>query len=359
MVVKLGNEMRIIFSLFIYIFISKSLLYAEIKKQEFSQELSSAVVFMYHRFGDDRYPSTNITLEQFEKHLDYIQKNNYNVWPLSKIVRYIIEKKKLPVKTVAITIDDAYITTYTEAYPRLKKRNFPFTVFVSTNAVDTSSRNYMHWNEIREMSMNGVEFANHSLTHAYLLPQNFETKEQWKSRIKTEIQEAQKKLHQELGNQTNENPKLFSYPFGEYDENVITVLKELNYVGVTQTSGVISSDTNLRTLPRFAMSEAYGDIEDFILKINTLPLPIESVSPMEPLVRLNNPPLLKIKLKRVIDNVQCYSSSGDRIDVEWISKKELYIQAKSPLKAPRDRYTCTAPAKEGRWYWYSNLWIIK
>jgi len=29
----------------------------------------SAVVFMYHRFGDGRFPSTNITIEQFEAHL--------------------------------------------------------------------------------------------------------------------------------------------------------------------------------------------------------------------------------------------------------------------------------------------------
>jgi len=351
--------MRIIFSLVIYIFINKSLLYAEINKQEISQEVGSAVVFMYHRFGDDRYPSTNITTQQFEKHLEYIEKNSFNVWPLSKIVRYVIEKKKLPVKTVALTIDDAYISTYTEAYPRLKAKNFPFTVFVSTNAVDSSSKNYMHWNEIREMSKNGAEFANHSLTHDYLLPREDESKGEWKGRIKTEIQGAQKRLHEELGNKANENPKLFSYPFGEYDKNVNKVLEELEYIGITQTSGVLSRDTNLRTLPRFAMAEAYGDIEDFILKINTLPLPIESVSPTEPIVTTHNPPLLELKLKRVIDNLQCYISSGEKIETEWMSDTEVRIQAKNPLKAPRDRYTCTAPAKEGRWYWHSNLWIIK
>ena len=351
--------MQIIFTILVYIFISKSLLYAEINTQKISQETGSAVVLMYHRFGDDRYPSTNIRLEQFEKHLEYIQKNSFNVWPLSKIVRYIIEGKKLPLKTVALSIDDAYISIFTEAYPRLKAKNFPFTVFVSTNAVDTSSKNYMHWNEMREMSKNGAEFANHSLSHAYLLPRKSESKEQWNIRIKTEIQGAQNRLQKELGSQTNEDPRLFSYPFGEYNESLIKVLKELNYIGVTQTSGVLSSDTNLRTLPRFAMAEAYGNIEDFILKINTLPLPIESVLPTEPVVTSNNPPLLELKLKRAIRNLQCYTSSGDRVNMKWISKTDLQIQANYPLKAPRDRYTCTAPAREGRWYWHSNLWIIK
>lgn len=52
----------------------------------------SVVVFLYHRFGESEYPSTNIKLEQFEFHLDYLEKNNYNVWPLSKVVKYIKQK---------------------------------------------------------------------------------------------------------------------------------------------------------------------------------------------------------------------------------------------------------------------------
>ena len=317
--------MQIIFSFFICLFISQSLLYSDINKQEILEETSSAVVFMYHRFGDERYPSTNIRLEQFEKQLDYIEKNGFNVWPLSKIVRYLLEGKKLPEKIVALTIDDAYITTYTEGYLRLRAKKFPFTVFVSTHAVDTGSKNYMSWEQMREMALHGAEFANHSLTHPFLLPLSSETKGEWKNRVVREIEEAQRKLHQELGSSMNENPKLFSYPFGEYNQNIIKILQELKYVGVTQTSGAISSDTDLETLPRFAMAEAYANIDDFILKINTLPLPIKSVSPIEPVVTLNNPPILRLKLKRAIENLQCYISSGERVDMEWISETEVQI----------------------------------
>jgi len=351
--------MRIVLAVLISLIITKLFLFADDLNQELTDEKNHAIVFMYHRFGDERYPSTNIRLGQFEKHLEYIEKNSFNVWPLSKIVRYLLENKKLPEKTVALTIDDAYISTYLEAYPRLRAKKFPFTVFVSTHAVDTGSQNYISWEQMREMSRHGVEFANHSLTHPFLLPRSSETKGEWKSRVVKEIEEAQKKLHKELGNSMNENPKLFSYPFGEYNQNIIKILKELEYVGITQTSGVISSDTDLRTLPRFAMAEAYADIDDFILKINTLPLPIESLSPIEPVVARNNPPILRLKLKRAIKNLQCYISSGERINVKWISKTELQMEANSPLKAPRDRYTCTAPAKNARWYWHSNLWIIR
>ncbi len=351
--------MRIILSLFIYFLMSKSLLFGEVTSQKSLDEISSAVVFMYHRFGNERYPSTNIRLHQFEQHLEYIEKNAFKVWPLSKVVRYILEGKKLPLKTVVLTIDDAYISTYTKAYPMLKAKGFPFTVFVSTNAVDTKSKNYMSWKQMREMSRNGAEFANHTLTHAYLLPGRSESQEEWKNRLRAEIQRAQKRLHEELGTTTNENPKLFSYPFGEYNENMTKLLKELGYIGVTQTSGVLNSRSDLRAIPRFAMAEAFAHMEGFILKINTLPLAVESVSPTEPVVTLNNPPLLQMKLKRATENLNCYTADGKSIDIKWISETELQIQAKHPLKAPRDRYTCTAPTKEGRWYWHSNLWIIK
>lgn len=35
---------------------------------------TTAVVFMYHRFGEDSFPSTNIRVEQFEEQLEFFFK---------------------------------------------------------------------------------------------------------------------------------------------------------------------------------------------------------------------------------------------------------------------------------------------
>ena len=67
-----------------------------------------ATVLMYHRFGEDRYPSTNIRIEQFESHLDMLASGGYHIWPLSKIVDHLQQGLDMPDKTIAITIDDAY-----------------------------------------------------------------------------------------------------------------------------------------------------------------------------------------------------------------------------------------------------------
>lgn len=319
-----------------------------------------AVVFMYHRFGDDRYPSTNIRLEQFDAQLDYLQKKGYSVWPLSKIVRHIKEGRPLDEKTVALTIDDAYTSVYANAHERLKAKGYPYTVFVNTSSVDVGSKNYMTWDQMRIMQKEGAEFANHSSTHDYLMPKESDEEAEWQERVKREIEHAQKRLHEELGESTNENPRLLSYPFGEYTLKSAEFIESLGYIGVTQSSGPIGQSTDTKAVPRFPMSESFADMEGFLVKLNTLAFPIKEATPKEPMVvKSQNPPSLKLSFERPIKNMGCYNARGEAIDVRWVSDTEALIQAKERLEAPRDKYTCTAPAQDGRWYWYSHLWIIK
>ncbi|MCK9491110.1 MAG: polysaccharide deacetylase family protein [Sulfurimonas sp.] len=313
---------------------------------------SSAVAFMYHRFDEAKYPSTNIKMEQFKEQLSYLKENNYNVWHLSKIISHIKDKKELPPKTIALTIDDAYISFYENGYPLLKEFGFAFSLMVSTNPIDVKSKNYMSWSQMREMQEHKAEFINHSVLHKYLIDKN-------KEEITKEILKAQKRLQDELGSSTNENPRLFSYPFGEYDQRVEAILEELDFIGITQTSGAIGFDTDLRRIPRFPMAEAYASMESFITKLNTKPMPIISVLPKDNLIEENNPPKLTITLKERLHNIQCFTSNGEKINHTWISQTQLEVVANEKLKQPRDKYTCTAPTMKNKWYWYSHLWIIK
>ena len=334
-------------------------LFASNIKENRSAYSNDAVVFMYHRFGESNYPSTNIRIEQFEYQLNYLKSNKYNIWSLSKIIDHIIDKKPIPPKTAAITIDDAYKSVFYKAYPMLKQMSFPFTVFVSTNSIDNKSKTYMTWEQMRIMQKDGVQFANHSLTHDHLLQKSKESDENWKKRVKAEITKAQLRLQEKLDPKTNENPKLFSYPFGEYNTKLTKIVEDLGFIGITQLSAPIGQNSDLRIITRFAMSEIYATKIGFKTKLNTIVLPVRSVSTKEPVLKNNNPPKLRIELKKPISRLGCYLSSGDKLKIDWISKTQFEIVANSKLKKTRDRYTCTAPAKEGKWYWYSHLWIIK
>ena len=325
------------------------------QSQEAEHIDNSAVVFVYHRFGESKYPSTNIKLEQFQEQLDYLESNNYNVVKLSTIIEHIKEKKPLPPKTVALTMDDAYYSVYTNAYPMLKAKGYPLSVFVNTNPIDNGSKNYITWDQMREMQKNGGEFFNHSLRHNYLLTMQDETQEQAKERITKDILQAQKRLDAELG---ESNFKVLAYPFGEYDLQTQEILRSLEFIGVAQNSGPMGKRSNLQALTRFPMAEIFAKMSGFKTKLSTVEFPLKSITPTSPLLDTQNPPKLLLELEHPLPGVSCFLSSGEKIEVKWLTKTQFEVQAPQALTGERDLYTCTAPAKDGKWYWYSHLWIV-
>ncbi|MDE2234051.1 MAG: polysaccharide deacetylase family protein [Gammaproteobacteria bacterium] len=321
-----------------------------------------AVVFIYHRFGDDRYPSTNIRLDQFEAQLNWLAQNHYQVWPLPKIVRYLQENKPMPDHVVAITIDDAFQSAYVNAYPRLKARGWPFTVFVSTSAVDEHLPDFMSWDELREMAKHGANFGDHTVDHAHL-PFRYkgETDMIWADRVRKDILQAQARIQAELGPDTNESPKLFAYPYGEYDKDLAELVNGLGFVAFGQEAGALDEPLDPRALPRYPIEEHYGDLPSFILKAQSLPMPIISLKPWNPLVTMNNPPSLAVTLKPGVipaDALHCYLN-GPPMTVHWLntSKTQFSLQAGQPVGVGRSRYNCTALVG-GRYYWYSHMWLL-
>jgi len=291
-------------------------------------------------------------MQRFTKQIEYLVQHHYNVWPLSKIVKYLQEKKQLPEKTVAITIDDAYKSVYTQAYPLLKKYHLPFIVFVNSLPVIHHSKHFMSWDEMREMGRNGAEFANHTYSHQFLVRID-------KERVKKEIVRCQKTLEKQLPNSIVKSPKMLAYPFGEYDVALMAMLKQMGYIGIAQNSGPVDYRSDLEALTRFPMSGRFGEMENFILKLHTLPLDVVSVSRRDTIVgSFNNPPPFSIELQQEHKNLQCFTSNGEKIPMQWLSAKKVQMQAKALLHYPRDHYTCTAWAAKHRWYWFSHMWVV-
>ncbi len=157
---------------------------------------------MYHRFNENKYPSTNIKMDIFEEHINIIKNSDFNFHNPNNFDEQFNKPKQK--KEILITIDDAFESFYTEAWPYLKENKIPFILFVSTEPV--GKRGYMTWEQIKEVE--GNEFANighHSHTHEYLIDVSNEE-------FILDIETANKIFLRELGY----IPNLFSYPFGEY-----------------------------------------------------------------------------------------------------------------------------------------------
>lgn len=324
-----------------------------------------AVVFMYHRFGEAEYPATNITPAQFEAQLEYLEAAHFRIWPLARIVDALQAGTPMPDRVAAITIDDAYRSVYEQAFPRLRERGWPFTVFVSTDAVDQGRPDVMSWEQMREMQRAGADFANHSTSHGHLWqPEAGEERDAWARRVRRDIEQAQARLQQELGTDTNTAPALFAYPYGEFDARLAALVRELGYIGIGQHSGALGAGSDFSALPRYPMAEAFADLEAFARKALSLPLPVSEVEPGDPRVGEPNPPVLELTLAPggyVAEGFDCYASGQGRAEVQRLGERPLRyrIRARAPLPAGRARYNCTAPAaRDGRWYWYSHPWII-
>ncbi len=321
-----------------------------------ANDQSHIVCFVYHRFGDARYPSTNITTDIFREQLAYLKQNNFTVWTMGKAVNAIKNGKAVPAKTVVLTIDDGYRSFYENGLPLLEEFGYPATLYVNT--LNVGDRDYLSWQEILEVSQRGIEIGNHSHGHLHFLdPDNEPDK---KRLFINDLVSSQNIFQEKLGYL----PKLYSYPYGEYGNILKKVLYESGYLSATaQYSGVLYNNSNLYEIPRFPMGGPFATVKGFIQKSQMYPMQVISKSPDE-IIMHNNPPILEVSIsKNCIDpeNLQCFVNGNRNCIMEMQEGPDFIkvkIIARDKLQGRRSLYTITAPAKDGKgWCWYSHLWV--
>ena len=296
---------------------------------------------MYHRFNENKYPSTNITLEQFESHLQEFSLSKYKVLSLEFILDTIINDGQLPNNTVGISVDDADKTFLTTAWPKFKEKNMPVTLFVNTSTIVDNNKNYLSWDQIRQLKSEGVAIGAHSHTHNHLT-------ELSDTQIIDEIELSNKIFLKELG----VIPSLFAYPYGETNEKMMSLLKDYKFkVAFGQHSGVINETSNLYYLPRFSLNEKYGDIDRFKFAANSYALQMKNNFPKDRTIKNINPPLLGFTLLNNIESsIKCYSSHNINAKLTKIGEKRIEIRFDREFPKGRTRINCTTNDK-GKWRW--------
>lgn len=312
----------------------------------------SAVILIYHRFGEGALPSTNIRIDQFESHIAELTSGAYTVLGLGEIVAALKSGTPLPDRTVAITIDDAYASVYQEAFPRLQAAGLPFTLFVSTGPVDDGQQGYAAWSHLREMAAAGVTIGNHTVSHAHMLEAGADANV-------AEITGAGRRIEDELG----QAPTLFAYPFGEYSLEIRGLVGAQGFeAAVAQFSAVAWSGGDLLAMPRFALNEKYGDMERFRLIVNALPLPVKDVTPADPLLA-TNPPAFGFTVSGDIPGLgalQCFPSHlGAAAAIDRLGTARFEVRFGRPLPRGRSRINCTMLGPNGRWRWFGAPFFVE
>lgn len=321
---------------------------------------SEATIFIYHRFGEARYPSTNIDVDLFAEHMQYLKKSGKLVLPLAEVVKHLEANRDLPPETVVLTVDDAFDSFLENALPILRQHNYPVTLFVNSDGV--GSPGYLDWEQLRGLIREGVAIGNHSATHDYLLERKKgESHDEWRERVVTDINRAQNAFESELGIR----PDLFAYPYGEYSPELIDIVKNLGFrAAVAQQSGVVSGQSNLFSLPRFPMGGPYASLKSFSDKAEMHPFDVAVVSPNSPVVAKVDPPELKVRVlddKYDLRRLQGFVQGDNQLQIEKNAAGEgtlITVRAVKPLTGRRNKYTLTVPLKDGSgWAWYSFPWF--
>jgi len=307
---------------------------------------------MYHRFEENKYPSTNIKINDFIEHIKILETNKIRFINPNNF-EYELKKNKKQRK-VLLTIDDGFLSFYQKAWPVLKQKKIPFILFVSTREV--GAYNYMTWDQIREISKEKfVEIGNHSHTHEYLVDEN-------RDFITTDIKESMKIFEDELG----KNSDFFSYPFGEYSLEFKEIIKSLGFkYAFGQHSGVMDETKDFYELPRFPINEKYGEIKRFRSLTKTLPFKFEKIFPEEKyLLQNKNPPKVKIVFYENIKDLKllgCYSNEGNKwreSDIKFENSRTLIVNINEKFTGERGRINCSLRAANGFWRWLGVQFVI-
>jgi peptidoglycan/xylan/chitin deacetylase (PgdA/CDA1 family) len=302
------NKLSFILELFIVILIVTSVIFYQsifliTNKTAYAEE-TIIPILAYHNFTKDKSSSYDMNIVEFEKQMDYLSAHNYSVISLSELLKGL-RTGQLPPKPIVITVDDGFKSTFTLAYPVLKKYNFPATLFLYTNFIEKNSYS-LTWEEIRKMTKNNIEIGSHTLSHCNLLKykknENYET---YLARVKREIFLSKEILESEIWRKV----KFFAYPYGAYSSTIKNLAIQAGYEGIVNANSM----NNTFNVDYFSLNRqiifGQSSFNSFIRILNQRPLNASQTFLYDGIIENNQ----FVKIGAILE--------GDNYDVKTLSMK--------------------------------------
>jgi len=185
--------------------------------------LRTVPVLSYHRF-DGKDPKMSVSPEQFRRQMELLKTEGYRSLTGAQLLDYLNGRRPVPPKSVLITIDDGFRSTYSVAFPVLKRLGFTAVLFLYPKYIG-SGRTAMTWAQVREMAGAGFDIGSHTMTHVSLLARENESATAYEKRLAYELEESRRVLEEKAGVPVN----LFAYPYGHYDGIVASAVAHAGY----------------------------------------------------------------------------------------------------------------------------------
>ncbi len=309
-------------------------------------------ILMYHRF--DAGGSISIPMDQFKRQINYLMDNNYRFQSLESLIDHLETGRPFPEKSVMITVDDGYKSTYTKAYPFLKEKGIPWVLYVYTQSVEAGYPSALSWKMIKEMAKSGVPVENHTYSHGKFIHME-DKNDTW---VRKEILEPARLIEQKTG-QANQT---ISIPYGMYDTPLLQVIKESSDYPFVMASdpGVVDPTAQPYILNRFGINRS-TNWSEFLQKLDRLPLAVEKASPVPGARFATAPETIYVDLEEPekLDpgRINVFISEFGAMNWSWLSREEgkLAISVDAEFSRPWNRLIITAfDRKKGKYRYYSQ-----
>ncbi|MFH1414092.1 MAG: polysaccharide deacetylase family protein [Candidatus Omnitrophota bacterium] len=211
-------------------------------------------ILMYHFVKPDARPQDRlaVSVASFERQMSFLRRFNYNIVPLKELASLIKEKRKIPPRTVAVTLDDGNKEDYSYAFPILKKYNIPATIFLIVNEVGRPRGDKLNWEQVRMMQDSGlITVGSHCLGPEPLINLGSDAE------LRDEIFGSKMRLENILGDKVS----LFSYPEGRFNEKIRKLVIDAGYdLAVATNPGKKIPNDDLFALKRLRISASSDNL---------------------------------------------------------------------------------------------------
>jgi peptidoglycan/xylan/chitin deacetylase (PgdA/CDA1 family) len=193
-------------------------------------------VLLYHAFDDSGDGSRYVvTRRAFARQMRLLAWLRYRVIGFDDLARAIRDGTLPPRRAVAITIDDGYTDNLTVAYPILRRRRFPATIYLVSSKLGgtmdwgseatLAGRPLLSAEEIGRLRDDPyVRFGAHTRTHCELPEISDEE-------VHAEISGSREDLARLL----NRPADTFAYPYGAHDDRAAAAVLTAGFVGAGTT----------------------------------------------------------------------------------------------------------------------------
>jgi peptidoglycan/xylan/chitin deacetylase (PgdA/CDA1 family) len=218
----------------------------------------------WHRVDGRQSDGLSTGIDDFQRHLDTLDAWGAHVLPLDEAVA-ASAAGTLPARAVALTFDDGYASVVETAWPLLRERGLPATMFVVSGYLTGDLRfgwdahephhdrhRLVRSDELRAVADDGLDIGSHTVTHPWLPRLDADD-------LKRELVDSRTALAELLGRPVTS----LAYPTGGWDPAVRAAAADAGYrLGITVDRGL-----NTRRTPYLSLRRAFVPTEPEDLRL--------------------------------------------------------------------------------------------